>query len=131
MSEIDDYDELKELIFTKQGLKLPIINQVNLYEKKIANILRTQRKRIYLDIKHDEIIIDITRNRNVTINNDKIQQLQKLFKARDVAISSPIRCKLIIKMIRGKKHGKKVLAHPNKNHKPSSRIVWRNPKTKH
>ncbi len=95
-----DYNELKEYMHTKDTLTYPYIQLKKDFEKHIAKILRTQRKRIRLDTHHDTIIIDVTINRDVAINIKKICKLKKIFQADDVVISSPQRCKIHIHMIR-------------------------------
>lgn len=94
------YDELKEYSFTKDTLQYPYSTQKKLFEKRVANILDTQRKRITLDIRRNTIIIDVTKNRNVAITLPKLFMLQELFGADDIVIMTPIRCKITLKMIR-------------------------------
>lgn len=95
-----DYEDLKEYFFTKDVMQYPYTTQKKLFEKRIANILETQQKRITLDVQKDTIIIDVTKNRNVAITLPKLQMLQTLFDAEDIIIMTPIRCKLTLKLKR-------------------------------
>lgn len=112
---LTEYNELKEYSFSKDMMTYPLTEQIKSYEKEISKILQTQRKRIHFDIKHDKIIIDVTRNRNVAINLPKLFRLQELFKADDIIISTPIRCKIVLQ-IKRRKHERGILETPSRHH---------------
>lgn len=81
-------------------LTYPYSQQKKDFEKELARIIHTQHKRISLDVKHDTIIIDVTRNRDVAISMTELQKLKEIFEAKEILVSSPIRCKLQIKLKR-------------------------------
>lgn len=94
------YTELKEHIFLKHTLKYPISNEIKYFEHKVSKIIKTQKKRVKLDACLDRIIIDVTRNRDVAITLSELHELQELFEATELVVSSPLRCKLIIEILR-------------------------------
>lgn len=94
------YSELKEIYCLEKASHYSIKNATQYFEKMVACIIDTQQKRIKLNKVKDEIWIDITKNRDVAFTLKQLDMIKELFEADELVVSSPIRCKLRIKIVR-------------------------------
>lgn len=105
MSDELNYDELRDYLLSDSMSHLPIHHWVHDFEKEIARILKTKKRKIHLNVQTNTIIISLRKNRHVGIKFSQLFSLQELFGADDLVIYSPIRCELRIKIIRRKDCG--------------------------
>lgn len=93
------YKDTKNNLLELKQEREEILNKIHEYESKVADLFKTQEKRIHINMSEDLITIDLSKNRQVALPYSILTELLTLFEAKDLIISSPIRCKLEITLI--------------------------------
>lgn len=91
-------DTRKELTELKEKRE-EILEEIHEYEEKVADIFKTQCKRIKINMSKDLIIIDLSKNRHVMLTYSELSILKDMFDCEDLIITSPIRCKIEIRLL--------------------------------
>ena len=90
------YKTTKKELLELQIKREEIVEQIEEYEEEVANLFKTQPKRVNINATFDRITFNLTKNRHVSLRYSQLKELSEMFECDDLVIKTPIPCKLEI-----------------------------------